>query len=69
MIIGMVDRIFKLSHPKFHQNNLYLTIQTLLNNSYPLNFIFNTIETGYYILYVQKTLKALIQPIPKYRSL
>jgi len=38
------DRAFLLSHPKYHQKNLELVINTLLNNDYPLSFIFDTIN-------------------------
>jgi len=42
-IIGMADRAFQLSHPKYQ--NFELVINTLLNNDYPLNLIFDTINT------------------------
>jgi len=34
-----------LSHPKFHEKNLKGVINTLLNNWFPLSFIFATINT------------------------
>jgi len=34
-----------LSHPRFHQKNLTESIKVLLNNGYPLSFIFNTIRS------------------------
>lgn len=43
-IIGMIDRAFALSHPKYHQKNLEFVVNTLLNNDYPLSFIFDTIN-------------------------
>ena len=43
-VIGMVDRVLSLSHPQFYQKNLINTINLLLNNNYPLQFIFNTIR-------------------------
>jgi len=43
-IIGLVDRVFLLSHPKFHQKNFTLIIRVLLEIDYPLGLIFNTIE-------------------------
>jgi len=44
-IIGMVDRTFILSHPKYHQKNLNLIIEILRLNDYPLKLIFDTINT------------------------
>ncbi|KAM0729416.1 hypothetical protein ACS0PU_004770 [Formica fusca] len=43
-VIGLLDRAFLLSHPRFHSKNINLIIQILLNNSYPLRFIFQTIH-------------------------
>jgi len=40
----MVDKIIALSDPMFHQKNFTNILNTLLNNSYPLKFIFNTIN-------------------------
>jgi len=45
VIMGMVDRAFFLSHPDFHQKNLESIVNILLNNDYPLDFIFKTIRT------------------------
>jgi len=39
----MTNRAFFLSHPRY-QENLKLVINTLLNNDYPLSFIFDVIE-------------------------
>jgi len=39
-IMGLVDRAFLLSHSEFYQKNLEFIIGILLNNDYPLNFIF-----------------------------
>jgi len=44
-IIGMVDRALLLSHPRFQQKNLIFIINVLLNNDYPIKFIFDTINT------------------------
>jgi len=44
IVMGMVDRVFLLSESKFHEKNVTFIINTLLNNDYPLNFIFNTIN-------------------------
>jgi len=43
--IGITDRAFLLSHPRYHQKNLELVINTLLNNDYSLSFIFDTINS------------------------
>jgi len=45
VIFGMVDKTILLSHPRFHQKNLTESIKVLLNNDYPLSFIFNTIRS------------------------
>jgi len=37
---GLIDRAFLLSHPRFHQKNLKLVINLLLDNGYPLELIF-----------------------------
>ena len=44
VIIGQLDRILTLSHPKFHEKNISDLIHTLLNNGYPLKFVFSTIN-------------------------
>ncbi|XP_072764661.1 uncharacterized protein, partial [Anoplolepis gracilipes] len=44
IIIGLIDRVSRLSHPRFHQTNFDLLINILLNNGYPLSFIFHTID-------------------------
>jgi len=44
-IIGMVDRTFILSHPKYHQKNLKLIVEILRLNDYPLKLIFDTINS------------------------
>jgi len=36
----MVDRVFLLSHPTFHQKNLEYCINILLENGYLLPFLF-----------------------------
>jgi len=43
--MGLVDRAFLLSHPEFHQKNFEFIIKILLENDYPLDFIFNTISS------------------------
>ena len=42
-VIGLVDRVLKLSHPIFHSKNFSLIIEILRNNSYPMEFIFKCI--------------------------
>jgi len=42
-IYGLVDRAILLSHPIFHQKNLEYVIKVLIDNSYPLDLIFNRI--------------------------
>ncbi|XP_024891588.1 uncharacterized protein LOC112467272 [Temnothorax curvispinosus] len=38
--MGLIDRAFRLSHTSFHQKNLSLAITLLLENGYPLDFVF-----------------------------
>jgi len=41
---SLIDRAFLLSHPMFHQKNLELVIDLLLDNGYPLELIFEKIK-------------------------
>src|SRR5436190_7280107 len=43
-VIGLIDRVLYLSHPKFHSNNFSFIIDVLINNSYPIDFIFKIIQ-------------------------
>jgi len=45
MMYGLVDRAFLLSHPIFHKKNLQLVIELLMDNGYPLNFIFKIVNS------------------------
>lgn len=45
IIIHLVDKILRLSHPKFYQKNLTHMITILLNNSFPLDLLFTTINS------------------------
>ncbi|KYM98813.1 hypothetical protein ALC62_10460, partial [Cyphomyrmex costatus] len=42
-VMGLVDRVILLSNPKFHFDNLCFIIKVLLENDYPLKFIFDNI--------------------------
>ena len=42
--IGLFDRAFLLSHPDFHQKNLEFVIDCLLDNGYPLSFLFDVLR-------------------------
>lgn len=44
VVYGLVDKILSISDPQFHQDYLKLIINVLLNNVYPLLFIFSTIS-------------------------
>jgi len=44
MMYGLVDKAFSLSHPIFHKKNLQLVIELLMENGYPLNFIFKIVN-------------------------
>ena len=39
-----MDKIFYLSHHKFHQKNLEFIMKILLENDYAIDFIFNTMN-------------------------
>jgi len=40
----MIDRALLLSHPRYHEENLCQIIKILLNNDYPLKFIFEIVH-------------------------
>jgi len=44
VIYGLTDKIINLSHPRFHEKNFTDIINLLLNNGYPLEFIFSNIH-------------------------
>ncbi|KYN01690.1 hypothetical protein ALC62_07519 [Cyphomyrmex costatus] len=44
IVYGLVDRAILLSHPSFFYKNIYLCIEMLIVNSYPLDYIFNIIN-------------------------
>jgi len=52
---SLVDRAFLLSHPEFHQKNLELVIETLLNNDYLLSLIFKVMNDRIKSLVNRKT--------------
>jgi len=54
LVYSLVERAIKLSHPSFHKKNLELCIKLLLDNGYPLNLIFNRINSRLKKLFVQK---------------
>jgi len=41
---SLIDRVIRLSHPRFHKKNFDYIIKTLLDNGYPLSLIFSTIR-------------------------
>ncbi|KYN14638.1 hypothetical protein ALC57_13145 [Trachymyrmex cornetzi] len=44
IIFNFVDKVFYISHPNFHKKNLEFVVRILLENNYPLDFIFDTIN-------------------------
>ncbi|EFN64533.1 hypothetical protein EAG_00770, partial [Camponotus floridanus] len=64
VIVGLTDRAFKLLHP--HTENFSFIINTLLNNGYPIHFIYHTIfhRLKYLISNVNVNTSSLIQPLP-----
>jgi len=59
VIYGLIDRAFQLAHPKFHQKNIEMVINLLVENGYPLELIFKKIHNR---------LKMLIYKNKKYPS-
>jgi len=57
VIMNMIDRLFLLSHPKFHQKSFNFIIDTLLSNDYPFQYIFDTISIGLKTLFKKRTKK------------
>ncbi|XP_018364761.1 PREDICTED: uncharacterized protein LOC108762315 [Trachymyrmex cornetzi] len=43
-ILGLIDKVILLSHPRFHRENFNKIISILLKNGYPLRLIFSTIK-------------------------
>jgi len=56
-VYGLVDRCFLLSHLKYHPENLNFLIQILLENDYPLKFIFDNINNRLKSLIYKQTIK------------
>jgi len=44
VITNMMDKVFRISHPKFYEKNLNLIIKTFIKNDYPIEFVFETIN-------------------------
>jgi hypothetical protein len=57
VVMSLVDRAFLLSHPKYHGKNLELIVSILLNNDYPLDFIFKTIRERLRCLFAKRSKK------------
>lgn len=56
-IFGLTDRAFLLSHPKFHKKNMEFIITALLENGYPLPFIFKSIHEKLIYLFKKITIQ------------
>jgi len=55
VIMSAIDRVFLLSHPKYHEKNFNFLIETFLDNGYPLQFIFETIHIRLNNLFKKRT--------------
>jgi len=44
VVISLIDKVLSLSHPDFQQKNFTLMNKLLLDNAYPLDFIFGLSE-------------------------
>ncbi|KYN18102.1 hypothetical protein ALC57_09610 [Trachymyrmex cornetzi] len=49
-----VDRVVLLSHPRYHSENIRHIMSILINNDYPTEFIFNTINSHLKFLFFNK---------------
>jgi len=54
VIYNLVDRAVLLSHPKYHQKNIEMCINILLNNGYPLKLCFEQINKRLKMLFANK---------------
>jgi len=43
-LTNMMDKVFRISHSKYHEKNLKFIIKTFIENGYPIEFIFDTIQ-------------------------
>lgn len=49
-----MNRAILLAHPVYHLNNLYFIVNTLLDNGYPIELIFNKINARLKKLFATK---------------
>ena len=56
----LVYRAFLLSYPKYHKKNLEFIVNILLENDYPLDFIFKIIQERLRCLFVGRSKKQLL---------
>jgi len=54
VIYNLIDRAVLLSHPKYHQKNIEMCINILLENGYPLKLIFEQINKKLKTLFANK---------------
>ncbi|KYN36141.1 hypothetical protein ALC56_09516 [Trachymyrmex septentrionalis] len=57
VITEMIDRAILLSSSKFHYKNMKFIVNTLLHNDYPIDFIFNNINSRLKILFQKLRMK------------
>ncbi|KYN22113.1 hypothetical protein ALC57_05496, partial [Trachymyrmex cornetzi] len=62
VLMSMVDRAFLLSHPRYHRDNFNYIIRTFLDNDYPIDFIFDTINLRLRSLFKRRTLRQTDKP-------
>jgi len=55
----MIDRVFLLSHPRFHEKNLKFVVETFVSNNYSLQFIFDRIHMRLKSLFNKQTKKQI----------
>jgi len=54
IVYNLVNKIIFLSNPRFHEKNFKETINALLDNCYPLPFVFSTIRSRLKSLFYNK---------------
>ncbi|KYN09366.1 hypothetical protein ALC57_18524, partial [Trachymyrmex cornetzi] len=55
-------RYLSFSHPKYYSDNFKFIIKTFLDNDYPMNFIFDSIDLRLKSLLKRQTLKQTDKP-------
>lgn len=68
-IMRLTDRAFLFSHPQFHRKNLKIVINILLDNYYPIDFIFQTTHERFKRLISNSKTKSLVLTVTVMKEL